>query len=139
MGSIRRDIVTRAPPGVVWAAVRDIGALHTRLVPGFVVATELEPGGRIVTFADGSRVREPIVAVDAAERRLVWTVEGGRTRHYNAALQVFAAADGGSRLVWIVDFLPDDRREALDAAMTAAARAMVETLDRAAPPQAVAP
>jgi hypothetical protein len=35
MASIRREIVTKARPDDVWAALRDIGALHTRLVPGF--------------------------------------------------------------------------------------------------------
>jgi hypothetical protein len=46
------------------AALRDVGALHTRLVPGFVVDTRLEAGARIVTFANGMTVREQIVTVD---------------------------------------------------------------------------
>jgi hypothetical protein len=50
MASIRRQIVTSAPPRLVWGALRDVGALHTRLVPGFVVDTRLEPGARVVTF-----------------------------------------------------------------------------------------
>jgi hypothetical protein len=43
MASIRKEIVTAAKPQAVWDAVRDVGALHTRLVPGFVVDTRLEP------------------------------------------------------------------------------------------------
>ena len=39
MTSIAVEISTAASPAAVWDAVRDIGALHTRLVPGFVVAT----------------------------------------------------------------------------------------------------
>ena len=58
----------------VWSAVRDIGALHTRLVPGFVTDTKLEPGARVVTFVNGV-LREPIVALD--DRR---GVSSGRTR-----------------------------------------------------------
>jgi len=38
--------------------IRDIGALHTRLVPGFVVDTKLEPGARIVTFGNGMIIRD---------------------------------------------------------------------------------
>jgi len=38
MASIRKEISTKAPPAEVWAAIRDVGALHTRLVPGFVTA-----------------------------------------------------------------------------------------------------
>jgi hypothetical protein len=34
MGSICKEILTVAGADEVWSAVRDIGALHTRLVPG---------------------------------------------------------------------------------------------------------
>jgi hypothetical protein len=91
MASIRREILTKARPEEVWAAIRDIGALHTRLVPGFVVDTRLEPGGRVVTFGNGMVVREPIVDINDQDRRLVWSAIGGRTTHYNASVQVFAA------------------------------------------------
>jgi hypothetical protein len=33
MASIRKEILTSATPADAWAAIRDIGALHTRLVP----------------------------------------------------------------------------------------------------------
>ena len=45
----------------VGVAVRDIGALHTRLVPGFVTDVKLEPGARVVTFGNGTVAREVIV------------------------------------------------------------------------------
>ena len=56
MASIRRELTLDAPPAAVWEALRDVGAIHTRLAPGFVLATELEPGGaaRIVTFGNGT-------------------------------------------------------------------------------------
>jgi hypothetical protein len=73
MASLRRDVLTEASTEVVWSAIRDIGALHTRLAPGFVVDTKLEPGARIVTFANGMIVREPIVAIDDVAKRLVWS------------------------------------------------------------------
>ena len=103
--------------------------LHTRLVPGFVLDTKLEPGARVVTFANGATIREAIVSLDEAERRLVWTAEGGWTRHYNACAQVFDQGDGAV-VVWTADFLPDDAKEAIDAAMTAGAAAMKAALDR---------
>lgn len=73
MATIRKVIETRASPDLVWAALRDVGALHTRLVPGFVLDTRLEPGAHIVTFANGMSVREDIVTVDEQLRRVVWT------------------------------------------------------------------
>jgi len=52
VAAIRRELVLEARPIHVWAAVRE-GALHERLVPGFVVGTHLENGARIVTLANG--------------------------------------------------------------------------------------
>ena len=92
MATVRKEIQTRACPAEAWAAIRDIGALHTRLVPGFVTDTRLEPGARIVTFGNGMVVREPIITIDEPALRLVWTVEGGRTTHYNASAQVIPEA-----------------------------------------------
>ncbi len=132
MATIRSELKTRARPSEVWSAIRDIGALHTRLVPGFVIDTTLEPGARIVTFINGMVVREPIVTLDDQARRLVWTVEGGRASHYNAALQVSELADGLTSVVWTADFLPDDLHSYFSHAIEAGMAAMQKTLDRLA-------
>src|SRR5262249_45767468 len=83
MGSICKEILTVAGADEVWSAVRDIGALHTRLVPGFVTDTRLESGARIVTFGNGMMLREPIIAVDDGARRRVWSAEGGPNHEGN--------------------------------------------------------
>ena len=108
MASIRREVVIHADPDAVWAALRDIGALHERLARGFVTDVRLEEGARVVTFANGMVVRELIVAIDHEARRLVWSVVGGQMTHHNASAQVFAEGDGRSRFVWIADLLPDE-------------------------------
>jgi len=132
MASNQINILTKARPEDVWAAIRDIGALHTRLVPGFVVGTRLEPGVRVVTFGNGMVVREPIIAIDENTRRLVWSAEGGRTTHYNASIQVFAEGEGKTRVVWIADFLPDLAAGDISAAMNIGAAVMKKTLDQLA-------
>ncbi len=133
MGTVRKHIFTKAQPEQVWDAIRDIGALHTRLVPGFVTNTQLEPGARLVTFANGVTALEPIVTLDEEERRLVWTVKDlPLFSHYNASAQVFVEADG-ARVVWTADFLPDSARPELDAMMEAGARAMQAALARLVP------
>jgi len=129
MASVRREIVTKAAPDKIWSAVRDIGALHTRLVPGFVADTKLEGSVRIVTFGNGRVVREPIVTIDDEARRLVWTSEGGMAHHYNGAVQVTAGIDGSSTVVWIADFLPDDITPAIAGAIDAGMIVMKKTLD----------
>jgi carbon monoxide dehydrogenase subunit G len=107
MASIRREISINASPELVWSAVRDVGALHTRLVPGFVTDTKLENGARLVTFGNGSVVRELIVDVDDDARRIAWAAVGTGMTHHNASFQLFAE-NGRSRGVWIADLLPHE-------------------------------
>ena len=108
MSSIRKEIFINAPSQAVWDALRDIGALHTRLVPGFVTDTRLEPGARIVTFGNGQVIRELIVDVNEADRRLVWAVVDEPFQHYNASAQVFDEGRASCRFVWIADLLPNE-------------------------------
>jgi hypothetical protein len=130
MASIRKEILTNAGADDVWAAIRDIGALHTRLVPGFVVDTRLESGARMVTFGNGMEVRELIVDVDDDARRLVWSAVGGRLTHHNASVQVFPTAGNGSRVVWVADLLPNDMKAPIEGMIAQGMAVMKTTLDR---------
>src|SRR5690349_2697732 len=88
MASIRREISIGVKPEDAWSALRDVGALHTRLVRGFVTDCRLEGDARIVTFANGVVARELIVDIDDAQRRVAWAAVGGRLTHHNASAQV---------------------------------------------------
>ena len=129
MATVRTSLITPASAEAAWAVIRDVGAVHTRLAPGFVTDTRLEPGVRVVTFVNGMIIREPIVTIDDEARRLVWTAEGGWTSHYNASLQVSARTDGGATVVWVADFLPDDVKPQLMRALEAGTQAMKRSLD----------
>lgn len=124
MASIHREIALDAPAADVWAAVRDFGALHTRLVPGFVLETRLEDDARIVTFANGTVARERLVDCDDARRRLVYAVTSERVAQHSASVQVIADGESRSRLVWIVDVLPHAIVAYIAAQMDEAAAAM---------------
>ncbi len=132
MATIRKEIVTRATAADAWAAVKDIGALHTRLVPGFVVDTQLDGDARIVTFGNGMVIREPIIEVNDETRRVAWTSVGGALAHYNSSAQVFDRPDGGCLVVWLSDLLPHEAALAVDRMMSQGAAAMQQTLDRLA-------
>lgn len=123
MASIRKEIPLDARPDEVWDAVRDIGALHTRLVPGFVTDTRLEEGARIVTFGNGMVVREVIVDLDDQARRLVWSAKG-RLTHHNASAQVFPDGDKRTKLIWTADLLPNELAGDIRAMMEMGAAAM---------------
>jgi len=135
MASIHREIQIAARPDQVWDAVRDIGAIHERLAPGFVTDTVLEDGGsaRVVTFGNGMVARELIVDRDDAARRLAWSVVGGRMTHHNASLQIFAEGQG-SRAVWIADLLPHELGPVIGGMIAQGLEAMKKTLERAETP-----
>jgi hypothetical protein len=108
MASIRKEILVHRPQEVVWDAIRDVGAIHQRLVPGFVVDCRLEGDSRYLTFASGMKIREIIDAVDDQTCRHAWSARGEPFTHHNASIQVFAEDDATCRLVWIADFLPNE-------------------------------
>ena len=108
MASIHKEFLIDTPPEQVWAAVRDFGAVHQRLTPGMVVATELEADARVVTFANGLVLRELLVNLDDSTRRLVYASVQGRATHHNASIQVLPEENERSRVVWITDVLPND-------------------------------
>jgi polyketide cyclase/dehydrase/lipid transport protein len=107
VASIRKEIQIDAPPEKVWDALRDFGALHERLVPGFVTDCRMDGDDRIVTFASGAVMREVLIDLDDQEMRLVWSIVDGPYRHHNGVAQVFAEAEG-SRFLWTTDLLADD-------------------------------
>jgi hypothetical protein len=129
MASIRKEISTRAKADAVWAALRDVGALHTRLVPGFVIDTRLEPGARIVTFGNGMVVRELIVDVNDEVKRVVWSAQSELMTHHNGSAQVVKGEDGRTKVVWIADLLPNEAVGPVSQMMEQGMAVMKTTLD----------
>jgi len=130
MASIRREISIAATAERVWDALRDVGALHTRLVPGFVTDCRLDGDARVVTFANGIVAREVIVDVSDEQRRIAWTAVGGRLTHHNASAEVFAEGQS-SRVVWIADLLPHEMAPAIAGMIEQGLAAMQQALEHA--------
>jgi carbon monoxide dehydrogenase subunit G len=108
MATLHKEIEIERDKDFVWDAIRDVGAIHKRLVPGFVVDCKLEGDWRTVTFANGMAVRELIVSVDDKTCRHAWSVRGGPFTHHNASVQVFSSGNNKCRVVWIADFMPNE-------------------------------
>jgi polyketide cyclase/dehydrase/lipid transport protein len=136
MASIRTETLIDAPPGEVWAALRDWGALHERLAPGFVTGTRLDGEDRIVTFFNGNTVREVLVDRDDNVRRLAWTIVDGPYSHHNGSAQVFRDGNNQTRFVWITDLLPSELRPRTAELMEHGSRVIKKTLEAAAAAQA---
>jgi hypothetical protein len=132
MATIVKDFLVDAKAADVWDALEDFGALHTRLVPGFVTACELEGTVRTVTFSNGSVAKERLVTSDAASRRLVYAIGNERITHYNAVAQVFDSDSGGTRFTWTIDVLPNELAPYISEQMDLGVAAMQKALARKA-------
>lgn len=133
MATIHKDIPLDASPDAVWDAIRDFGALHTRLVPGFVTDTKLDGDARIVTFASGTVARELLVGCDDARRRLAYAIAANeRVKHYAGTVEVFADGATRCRVSWTVDLLPNEIVPYISAQMDLGVAAMQKALGRSA-------
>ena len=130
MASIRNEITLSAAPERVWDALRDFHAVHRRVAPGFLTASKPDGDARIVTFANGVTARETLVASDDQARRLVYAIMDQRFKHYSASVQVFAEGSG-SRVVWLIDLLPDELADTVRQASGHGAAAMKVALETA--------
>ena len=135
MASIRREIAIDASADRVWDALRDWGALHVRLVPGFATDAQLDGEDRIVTFFNGSVLRERLVDLDEEARRLVWSVADPPYIHHNASAQVLADGADRSVFVWVADFLPHELADRAASLMEHALGVIKRTLESARPGQ----
>jgi hypothetical protein len=144
MATIIEEVTVSTPPDVAWAALRDFGAVHERLVPGFVTECRMEDGAdtgsdaavpvRVVTFFSGAVAREALVGIDDDARRLAYSVVEGPlgSTHHNASAQVIPTGDGGSRFVWTTDVLPDDLGPVTRGLMQRGIAVIATTLEAAA-------
>jgi len=130
MATVHREVEINRSREFVWDAIRDVGAIHKRLVPGFVLDCRLEGDSRMVTFRNGMVVKELIVSVDDQTYRHVWSVRGGSFTHHNASVQVFVEGDNSSRVVWIADFMPHETAGYIGEMIGQALQTMKQTLEQ---------
>ncbi|MBB3113926.1 hypothetical protein FHS18_006041 [Paenibacillus phyllosphaerae] len=131
MPTIRKEILIDASPEQVWDAVRDVGAVHVRLVPGYTENTLMDGHERTLIFPKGGYTRERIVSIDGEERRMAYAVIEGRMPllHHHASFQVFQGDQNGTKLVWITDFLPEQLAPEIQARVDRGAIVMKNTIE----------
>ncbi|MGH2524085.1 MAG: SRPBCC family protein [Anaerolineales bacterium] len=129
MATIYKEFTVEVGVDQVWDALRDFGAVHQRLAPGFVTACKVEEGARVVTFVNGMVARELLVGIDESAHRLSYSAVGGKATHHNASAQLFAEGAGRTRIVWITDVLPNELAGFIDAMMEQGAGVMKRTLE----------
>ena len=129
MATIHKEIKIERSKEFVWDAIRDVGAIHKRLVPGFVVDCKLEGNSRIVTFGNGMVVRELIITVDDKTCRHAWSVRSEPLTHHNASIQVFSDGRVDCRVVWIADLLPNEVAELVGEMIQQGLNTMKQTIE----------
>ena len=133
MATIQKEIEIARNGSFVWDVIRDVGAIHRRLVPGFVVDCKLEGDSRLITFANGMVVRELIVAIDDETCRHAWSARGEPLTHHNASIQVFTEGVAKCRVVWIADLLPNEVAGTVEKMMSEGLDVMKRTLEGSSP------
>ena len=108
MATIRKEIAINRNEAQIWYAIRDVGAIHQRLVRGFVTDCRLEGDTRTVTFANGMVVREVILSLHDETYRNAWSAQAEALTHYNASVQVFAMSECECHVLWLADLLPHE-------------------------------
>src|SRR5687767_1944700 len=130
MATIQKEIEIERSKDFVWDAIRDVGAIHKRLVPGFVIDCKLEGDARTVTFVNGMVVRELIIDTDDETCRHSWSARGDPLIHHNASIQVFSGGPEKCRVVWIADVLPNEVTDTVREMIQQGLSIMKQTLEK---------
>ena len=131
MASIYKEIALDARADDVWDAIRDFGAVHRRVAPGFLLDAKLDGDARIVTFSNGTVAREVLVTCDDTRKRLVYAVASERVKQHSASIQIIADGEH-CRMIWITDVLPNEIAPYIDGQMELGADAIRKTFARTA-------
>ena len=129
MASIRLEIQIVTDAATIWDAVRDVGAVHRRLAPGFVTDTRMEGDTRVVTFFNGQVARERIVSLDDDAMRLAYAISSERLQHHHAVIAVAAEGAGRCRMAWTTDVLPEGAAATFRSMMEQGAETMRRTME----------
>jgi len=130
MASIVKEATIDASADGVWDAVRDFGAVHTRLAPGFVTDAKMDGADRMVTFVNGNTVREVLIDSDDAKKRLAYSIRNERFKHHSASVQIVADGNNRCRFIWTADMLPNELAPFIDSQMDLGMAAMKKNLER---------
>ena len=131
MATLHIERIIEASADFVWDRLRDFGALHTRVAPGFILDTVVEGDVRTVTFDGGLVMRERLIAIDDEHRRIVYSILADLFEHHSASNALVPEGDNRCRFIWVVDFLPEDPKARIEAMMNAGADAIKAAMEKA--------
>jgi hypothetical protein len=106
MASITEQTMVEVSADQAWAALRDVARPHILFAP-VLKDGSIEGDVRTVTFANGMVLRERVLDVDDARRRIAYAVlKGPGIEYHHASMQILSDGNGRCRFVWITDVHP---------------------------------
>jgi len=129
MASILSEVPVEVDAATAWKALRRVGQPHELFAP-VLTAARLDGDVRMVHFANGLKIRERILDVDDARRRVAYTVlDGPGMEYHHASMQIVETAPGHCLFVWITDFTPDGIQSTLAPLIEQGSSALKNTLE----------
>lgn len=131
MASIRKEIVIDVGVEPAWAALRCVAAPQTLFAP-VLSGADMAGDVRTVRYADGMVLRERILDVDEAHRRVAYAVVDPQGMSYHhASMQLDIAGPGRCVFIWITDFLPAEAAIGLQPLIERGTEALKQNLEQA--------
>ena len=129
MSAIWWEETIAVPAEIAWASLRRVDLAHELFAP-VLVDGSISGEVRTVTFANGMVVRERIVDVDEARRRISYAVLDGVFEHHNASMQIVPVDAESCRFVWITDFLPAEKADMVKPLVEQGSKALAGNIER---------
>ena len=104
MASITVEKPLAAGADAAWTVLRKTDRAQEAF-PGVLTDCTQEGDVRTVTFAAGMSVKERIIDVDEARRRVAYGIVERGFDHHGASMQIVDEGEGRSRFVWTTDFI----------------------------------
>src|ERR1700679_476352 len=92
-------------------------------------ATALRPARQSVDYSSTNRARELLVNIHDKSRRLFQVESVGPFITRSVSVQVFTDGENHSRIIWIIDILPNELADLVRENMEIAAAIMKRTLE----------
>jgi hypothetical protein len=130
MASIHIESSVAASADTAWQSLRLVDKPDQLFSP-VLAAAEMHGDTRTVRFGNGLVVRERVIDVDDARRRVAYSVldAPGLTYHH-ASMQIIADGPDRCRFVWTTDFLPAEAAPSLQPLIDAGTSALKANLER---------
>jgi len=130
MASKTEQVTVAIDADRAWAALRDMGGAKALFAP-VLADSSIDGDVRTARFANGMVLRERILDVDNARRRVAYTaLDAPGVTFHHASMQVVDAGPGRSEFIWITDAHPPEVIEQMSPLIQQGTQALKKNLEK---------